>query len=221
MFSIKQSAFLGLFAATMVWIWEFFLHYSPQVLVINDSFESLWAVAPDFLKLGHILILIWIPFYFIWYYHLYLMLEWSNEKLRKLFFFLGSLAFMAGWIWIASRGFMWQLVHIQDSFSLESYNFIKEQYLFYFDSLLQILRYIILLLSILWIYLIWWGKTKYPKSMILVTPIFLLLWVFATTLVPSIGKYLAPIAMNVVHFIIFSASIYILYHPKKIWKKTT
>lgn len=218
MFTKKQSGYLWLIAAIIVWIWEFLLHYSKDVLIINDSFEILWAVSLNNLFLWHFLIIVWIPLYFIWYYHLYLMLKWWSEKLARTLFFLWVIAFITWWIWIASRWFMWNLVHIQDQFSFDTYEYIKNQYIIFYDSLLQVLRYTILLISGLWIYLILTWKTHYPKWFALLNPIALLLLVFSTVLIPTIWKYLMPIAMNVVHVIIFSFSLYVLHSNNKTWK---
>ena len=214
MFSKKQSWIIGLFAAIIVWIGEFLLHYSPKILKIEGSFDFLAAVPVENLVWGHFFVLVGIPLYFIWYYHFYLMLRWAGEKISRLFLAIAMIAFMCGAIWIASRGFIGQLIHIKDSFTPEVYSFIEKQYFFYFENLLNVLRYLIFVISGFWIYLISTGKTLYPKYMMLFSPVVVLLGVFTTLAIPSIGKYLVPIALNIAHFILFGLSLFYLSKHK-------
>ncbi len=51
------------------------------------------------------------------------------------------------------------------------------------------------------------GKTPYPRWMIIFTPIVILIQIFSLyALVPSIGVYLLPAAMNIAHVIFFAFS---------------
>jgi len=215
MFSVKQAGYIGLLASIIVGVWEFLLHYSPKILEVNDLFDYFAFVPLNHLVIGHFFVLPWILLYFIGYYHLYLMLKWGWEKIARTFFFIGIIGFLCGGIWIASRGFIGHVVHISDTLSPETYLYIRELYLFYFDSLLQVIRYSMLILSGFWVYLILTGKTMYPKKMLLCTPIVLLLWVFTSLSVPAIGQYMVPIALNIAHFILFSCSLYCLHKSEQ------
>lgn len=211
MFTIKQSWYIWLLATIVVGIWEFLLHYSPWVLEINDSFAFLAAVPLENMLVGHFFVLVWIPMYFVGYYHLYKMLQWGGEKISKVFFMISIIAFLCGGIWIASRAFIGHVIQAGDILSLEMFEYVKSLYLFYFESLLNVLRYLLFVISGLWIYLVATGKTLYPKWMMLANPIVLLLLVFTSIAVPSIGKYMVPIALNIAHFVLFSLSL-IIYH---------
>ena len=215
MFSVKQSWIIGLLATIVVGIWEFLLHYSPKVLEIEGSLDFLAAVPVENLVIGHYFVLVWIPLYFVWYYHLYLMLKGGWEKISKLFFAIWMIAFLCWGIWIASRGFIGQIIHMKDALTPDMFQFIEAQYLFYFENLLNVLRYLIFIISGIFVYLISTGKTLYPKKMMLFNPIVLLLLVFTTVLVPTVGKFLVPIALNIAHFILFSISLYFLSQNKK------
>ncbi len=217
MFTAKQSWYIGLLATLVVGLWEFLLHYTPRVLEINEAFAFFEFVPLQNLILGHFIVLFWIPLYFIWYYHLYLMLKWGWEKIAKLFFMISIVAFLAWGIWISTRWFIGHIVHMQNVFDPVVYNQIQSLYLFFFDSLLQALRYLILVISAFWVYLVMTGKTLYPKKMILCSPIVLLMLVFTTLWVPTIWKYLVPIALNIAHFILFSLSLYYLSQNTKLW----
>lgn len=211
MFTIKQSWYIWLLATIVVGIWEFLLHYSPWVLEINDSFAFLAAVPLENMLVGHFFVLVWIPMYFVGYYHFYKMLQSGGEKISKVFFMISIIAFLCGGIWIASRAFIGHVIQAGDILSLEMFEYVKSLYLFYFESLLNVLRYLLFVISGLWIYLVATGKTLYPKWMMLANPIVLLLLVFTSIAVPSIGKYMVPIALNIAHFVLFSLSL-IIYH---------
>jgi len=189
MFSIKQSWIAWLLAAIIVWIWEFLLHYSPNVLELWAPFEFLSAVPNERFAIGHIFVLIWIPLYFVGYYHFYLMLKGSWEKVARLFFFLAIASFLYWGIWIATRWYIGTIVQLQTSISPEIYTILTEKYLFYFDSLLWVLRKLLIPISILWIFLILKWKTRYPKWMAI----------------------FSPMSLNIAHFVLFSISLYFVY----------
>lgn len=72
----------------------------------------------------------------------------------------------------------------------------------------QVLRVLVLAISVCFVWAILRGGTLYPKWMALFNPITLLLLVFFLFFcVPAVGKYLAPTAMNVAHLMLFSASL--------------
>lgn len=215
MFSIKQAWYIGLAASIIVWIGEFLLHYSPKILEVNDLFDYFAFVPLEHLVIWHFFVIPGILLYFIGYYHLYLMLKWGGEKIARAFLFIAMFWFLCGWIWISSRAFIGHIVHISDTLDPDTYIYIRELYLFFFDSLLQVIRYSMLVLSGFWVYLILTGKTMYPKKMILCSPIILLLLVFTSLSVPTIGKYLVPIALNIAHFILFSFSLICLAKSEK------
>jgi len=214
MFSIKQAWYIGLLGTVIVWIWEFLLHYSPSVLEINDSFEFLAAVPLQNMLIWHYFVLLWIPLYFVGYYHFYLMLAPAGEKIARLFYFIAIIAFLCWWIWIASRAFIGHIIQAWDILTPEMYSYIKNYYILFFESLLSVLRYLLFVLSAFWIYLVATGKTYYPTWMLITSPIVLLLLVFTSLAVPSIWKYMVPIALNIAHFFLFTLSLCICMKHK-------
>ena len=64
-------------------------------------------------------------------------------------------------------------------------------------------------LSVVFVIAILKGGTYYKKWMAIFNPIVILLLVFSTLFwAKDLGKHLAPIAMNVTHFILFALSLY-------------
>jgi len=52
------------------------------------------------------------------------------------------------------------------------------------------------------------GRSHYPRMMALLNPIFLIIVSFILFFtVPTIGKYVMPIALNVAYFVMFSVSL--------------
>ncbi|WP_299778880.1 DUF6796 family protein [uncultured Formosa sp.] len=206
---IFLAGLFGLLASSIVGIGEFFLHYSPQIIGNADNYQFFQFVSRDHLITGHFLTVFAIPFYFVGYYHIYKMLEHGNKKLAAIVFGLGVFAFTIGGFWITSRAFLGTIVHLQNDIDANIYQKILDNYTLISESLVQVLRVIILLLSIFFSITILKGGTYYKKWMAIFNPIVLLLFVFAIYFIaPQIGKYIAPIAMNVVHFILFSLSLY-------------
>lgn len=217
MTSIKAYWYAGILAALLVGTGEFFLHYSPNILNIEGSFDFLAAVPTSNLMIWHLFVLAGIPFYFLWYYHLYLMLKWGGDRVAKLFYTVSAIAFWCGAIWIASRGFIGQIIHMKDLIDPQVFAAIETHYFFYYENLLSVLRYLIFVISGLWIYLIYTGKTNYPRYMMVFSPIALLFLMFTTLTVPVIGKYIVPIALNPAHLVLFILSLYHL-HKLPSWK---
>lgn len=206
---IFLTGLLGLLASIIVGVGEFLLHYSPQIVGNAENYRFFQFVPKENLILGHFLAVFAIPFYFLGYYHIYKMLEKGNKKLASIVFGLGILAFTIGGFWITSRAFLGTIVHLKPDIDSNVYQNIMDNYTLISESLVQVLRVIILLLSVFFSLTILKGNTNYKKWIAIFNPIILLLSVFAIYFIsPETGKYLAPIAMNVVHFILFSLSLY-------------
>lgn len=205
----KSLGYFGLIASILVGVGEFYLHYSPVVLNLTDQFEFFNTVSEEHLRVGHFLAIIGLPFYFAGYFHIYRMLRSGNETLARIDLALGFVAFTVGGIWIGSRGFIGSIIHIKNKMPAQTFQLITQNYDSLLEILVQILRAIIALLSIVFSITILKGGTFYKKWMALFNPIIILiLLVLIGKLFPEIGKYILPILMNITHFIIFGLSLY-------------
>lgn len=211
MTTIKWLGVSGLVASFLVGLGEFYLHYSPNVLAHKESFAFFQDVSKTHLTIGHWLIILGIPFYFGGYLHIYKMLKTGSEFFARIVLILGFLAFTVGGVWISSRAMIGNIVHLKNKMPLHTYNSLIESYGNLYEILVQLLRLIIVLLSISFAYSILKFDTNYPKWMAFFNPItILLVFVFFGFLFPSIGKYTLPILMNITHIVLFSISLYIL-----------
>ena len=209
--------FLGLAASILVGIGEYLLHYSPMILDHAQNYEFLKFVSPENLSLGHLFSIIGLPLYFAGYFHIYGMLQSGNKLLSRMVLMLGIIAFAVGGIWIGSRSMIATIVSFQASMDSSTYNQLLNFYTTHFEVLVQILRYVIAMLSIVFTVAVLRGGTLYKKWMGIFNPIIvLLILVLMGRIIPGFGKHVLPILMNVTHFILFTLSLLNLRYSSKI-----
>ena len=212
----KFLGYLGLVASILVGLGEYFLHYSPNIFEHSKDYEFFKFVPLDSLKTGHFLAVIGLPFYFAGYIHIYRMLKSGSETLARIVLAIGFIAFAVGGIWIGSRSSIGTIVHLKDSMDASTYTNLLAHYTSHMEVLVQALRLVIAALSVVFVIAILKGGTYYKKWMAIFNPIVILLLVFSTLFwAEGLAKYLAPIAMNVTHFILFALSLYQLNILKK------
>lgn len=204
----KLYGLVGLIGAFIVGVGEFYLHFSKQVLAITESYGFFQFVSTEHLYLGHFIAIIGIPMYFVGYIHIYLMLKSGNKNLAKLVLFLGFIAFSVGGVWIGSRAFLGNIVHLKHQMPINTYKTIVDSYTNLLETLVNVLRIVILLLSIFFTAVILIGNTFYQRWMAFFSPLVILLLFLTTLLIPSLGKFIVPILMNITHFVWFGLSLY-------------
>lgn len=205
----KTLGFLGLIGSILVGLGEYFLHYSPDIFEHSKDYEFFRFVSLENLKTGHFLAVVGLPFYFAGYIHIYRMLKSGNELLAKIVLGLGFVAFGVGGIWIGSRSSIGNIVHLKAVMDPSIYESLLAHYTSHMEVLVEALRVVIALLSVFFVIAILKGGTYYKKWMAIFNPIVILILVFSTMFwAEGLAKHLAPIAMNVTHFILFSLSLY-------------
>ncbi len=211
----KTLGYLGLVASIIVGVGEFYLHFSQEVLNSSKQLAFFAYVSDEHLRTGHFLVIIGLPFYFAGYIHIYRMLQTGNETLAQIVLALGFVAFAVGGIWIGSRGFIGSIVHLKNEMPSHTYIKLVQSYDSFLEILVQILRVVIAILSVVFSIAILKGGTYYKKWMAFFNPIVILvLLVFIGKSLPIIGKGILPILMNITHFIIFSLSLFQLNNLK-------
>jgi len=204
----KTLGYLGLVASILVGLGEYLLHYSPVIFEHSDNYEFFKFVPLENLTTGHFLAVIGLPFYFAGYIHIYRMLKSGNEILARIVLAVGFIAFAVGGIWIGSRASIGNITHLQDSMDSSVYNNLLAHYDNHMEVLVQALRIVIATLSVFFVIAVLKGNTYYKKWMAIFNPIvILLLLVLIGELLPSIGKHMLPILMNVTHLILFGLSL--------------
>lgn len=215
----KTLGYLGLIASILVGLGEYFLHYSSEILGHAENYEFFNFVTLDNLTTGHFLAVIGLPFYFAGYIHVYRMLKSGNETLARIVLAIGFIAFAVGGIWIGSRASIGNIVHLKEIINTSTYQNLIAHYTQHMEILVEVLRIVIASLSVVFAIAIIKGGTYYKKWMAFFNPIvILILLVVLGKLIPSIGKHMLPILMNVTHFILFALSLYQLNKYNKTYQ---
>lgn len=206
--SIKLLLWLGLLASVLVGIGEYLLHFLPggpggEVAMLED-------VPLARASKGHFFVVFGAPLYFAGYYGLKEFFKKTNVTLANLLFILGVLAFFVGGIWISSRYL--GAVILQKSAGTANHEYFLASYEDHYQVLVWALRIVVLSLSVVYVMLILKNKQNLPKWLAVLNPIALLIIIISSLVwFKPIGIHIAPIAMNVTHFIFFGLILYQVY----------
>lgn len=202
--SIRLTACLGLLAAILVGTGEFLLHYDPLAR-FGDGYAYMADISDARLTAGHFFAMIGIPLYFVGCWHIYQMLKPGGNTLAFVAFLIGSYGFMMGAVWMGSRASIASIQHFPDVVANTN---LQQLYELRYETLLQGVRLGVLAMSGITAYMIFTRKTRFPRWMAITNPFVLILCSFLVfAIVPSIGKYVMPIAMNVAFGIFYSLSL--------------
>ena len=203
---IKLTGWLGLLGAVLCGTGEFLLHFDECRLGLGKTgFDFMINTSEARLNAGHFFAVFGVPLYFVGVWHIAEMIKPAGQVMSKVLFLIGSFGFLYGAMWMSSRSSIGSLVHhadlIKDTNLIELYNLRCE-------SLLNIIRITTLVISIIYIKQVLTGLTRYPKWMAATSPIVLLVMNFIVLLVaPEVGRYVAPIALNVGFSLFFLLSL--------------
>jgi len=201
LYKTRHYLLLGLLASIIVGVGEYLLHYVNEGP--GGEVAMLDLVPLSRARIGHFFVIIGAPLYFIGYYGIRKVFEQESPSLAKAIYLLGTIAFFVGGIWISSRYFA--AVVLQRSAGTLDYNYYLKSYLDNYQILVWALRVLIALISIIFIVLVFRNTKGMSRWVAMFNPLLLLSIVISSLLwLPALGNHIAPIAMNVVHFILFS-----------------
>lgn len=202
---------LGLIGALIVGAGEFLLQFATTGYTQPPVYDYLIGIPQWRTTWGHFLAVFAAPLYLVGYWHLFLMLKSAHRNLAFIFFLIGAYSFIVGGIWIGSRAELTMIVNLihQTPNALElGLSTLITKYQLYSESLLTVLRIAVVVNSIIFIALTLSGKSLYKRWMALFNPAILLGFVFVCYLIiPQVGQYLLPTAMNVAHVVLFGLSL--------------
>ncbi len=205
------TGLLGMFAALVTGVGEYFLLYAPELKHgAENNYANFLHPTEQQLKLGYYLGAFGAPFYIIGYWHIVGMLKQRDKWMGWLIMAFAIFGFMSGLVWLLSnayQGILVQAVAANTGEVAAKLLEVQTKVDKLSAPLLQVIRIQVLGISVLLALMIFIGKTHYPRWLGLFTPIVLILMVFSTLLfIPSVGKYFVPEALNVAHFVFFTAS---------------
>jgi len=214
------TGFLGMLAAFVTGVGEFFLLYAPELNHgAANNYANFLHPSQAELKRGYYLSVIGAPFYIIGYWHIVGMLKLHKTKLGWTIMSLAVFGFMAGFAWLISNAYQGLLVqsiaaHTGEAAGALSAVQTKVDTMSF--PLLQVIRFQVMIMSAILAFAIFKYETYYPKWLAIFAPFVLILLVFSTLLfIPSIGKYFVPEALNVAHFIFFTMSTFFAFKAYK------
>jgi hypothetical protein len=201
------TGILGLCAAIFTGAGEFLLHFDPQAR-FTDGLAFFQGISDSRSNWGHFLSVAGAPLYAVGAFHIFLMLKTANTRWAFILFAIMAYGCALGGIWMGSRASISAIVNAPQYSELGN---LVALYDLRYETLLNVTRLAILVVSIIYIWLAASGRSSYPRWMALFNPILLLLFSFAIWLIwPSLGKYMMPIALNIAFFIFFSLSLYVV-----------
>ncbi len=198
--SNKQLLLIGILASIIVGVGEYLLHFLPAGP--GGEISMLESVPLDRASKGHFLVVFGAPLYFAGYYGLKNIFKKTSPLLARLLFIAGVLSFSIGGLWVSSRYFA--AFVLQRSKGTPDYDYYFQSYEDHYQILVWVLRLTVVVVSVLYVTLILKNKQGLPKWLAIFNPIILLAIVISSLVwFKPLGNHIAPIAMNVTHFIFF------------------
>lgn len=217
----KHTIILGLLATMGIFIvgtGEWLILFNPNGGYGFADYDFLSNKSTLQITIAHFLIVLAAPSYFLGYYFISQNLNPAKLWLKKTFLFLSIYTFSMAMMWVSARSYLAIAVsqkfyapeagkpfiqNIIDGISGNS------------DPLLFMVWGLLLVLSGLFSYLVFTKQSNFPRYFAGFSPVIILALVFLSYfLIPQVGVYLLPTAMNIVHIILFGTGTYLL------WKKS-
>ena len=205
---LRLTGIIGLIGAIFCGTGEFLLHFDPGLLNREPDappYAFMANISEQRLTAGHFFAVIAVPLYFVGVWHIGEMLRPAGKKLSTVFKFIGWYGFVYGAMWMSSRAMIGSIVHHPD---LIADTKLVSLYELRLETLLQVIRITTLIISVIYIKMVLSGNTRYPKWMAATSPIVLLaVNILMFFIVPRIGMYVMPIALNVGFSVFFLLSL--------------
>ena len=196
--------------ALIVGVGEFTFQFSPLGGYEGSDYLYFLDVSQSRLTLGHFIAVLAAPLYLVGYWHIAQMLRPAGRWLAATVFGLGVYAFIIGDVWLGGRVNLALTVKAREAAPEAAralFSDLLNEIGAHNEPLINIVRVLVLVVSILMVCGIITGKTPYPRWAIIFSPIVIVVQIFSLyVMLPSIGVYLLPAAMNIAHVIFFAVS---------------
>ena len=189
---------------------ESLMHFAGSLAPASEDaipFAFFLDISRDRLVLGHFLTVFTVAAYYLGYWHVSRRLATAPKVQRTLFFATSLYAMTLAAIWIGSRAFLARSLQLVDDRAMQIA--LAEEYDLLLETMIWGLRIGMLLLGGSFAWLVARGRTSFPRWMAVLNPAFLLIAVILTILIPSVGAYLVPAALNVAHVPFFLLSAFV------------
>ncbi len=211
----------GLAAALLVGIGEFTFQFSTSGGYEEAGYRYFADVSVGRLTFGHFLSTLAAPLYVVGYWHLgQMFVQGGSKRSGWAITLVGAYAFVVGNAWLGGRVFLaltaHQIAAASDPGVVGQLNTLLSDFGAHNEPLVNALRIAMAVVSIIWVKQIVSGHSLYPKWAAIFSPALLLAAIFASYfLIPAVGVWLLPAAMNLVHFVVFGISLYALTQTRR------
>ncbi len=199
--------------AVVVGIGEFTFQFSPKGGYEGTDYLYFLDVSTTRLTWGHFIGVLAAPLYLVGYWHVAQMLRPAGQWISRAVFGLGVYAFVIGDVWLGGRVNLALTVQAREIAAETAQPVISNllaEIAAHNEPLINIVRVLVLVISVLMIYSIVSGRSPYPRWMVAFTPITILILIFLLYAVaPAIGVYVLPAAMNISHAVFFVFSTWV------------
>ena len=200
--TLLLSGLMGIVAAVLVGTGEFLLHFDRQNRYV-DGPQYMANISLTRVSAGHFLSSLSVPLYIGGALHLFLMSQGTSLFWAAVMVAILIYTYIVAAIWIGSRATLHAIVSGDGEAEAAMFAQYKQRY----ESLLNVARAGVLAISVILAWLIIEGPTPYPWWMAVANPA---VWIAASFAlwwaVPSIGKFVMPIALNVAFAIFYGLS---------------
>lgn len=218
---IIGSGIVGILASLLVGIGEFTMQYSPLGGYEQSGYHYFADISMTRLRFGHFLGVLAAPFYLGGYLHVYLMLKQSHRLISAWIFGLGAYAFIIGDVWLGGRVNLALVVQATQEATVshagrQTLDVLLAGISGFNEPLIQIVRVIMLIITVLLSMAVLSGRSPYPRWFIAFTPFVQLIAILLLYFLwRPLGGYLLPPAMNVAHLMFFGGSTWIAWKTSK------
>ena len=196
------TGLIGFVGAIFVGTGEFLLHFDRQNRYI-DGPQYMANISQSRANAGHFFSSLSVPLYIGGALHLFLMVQGASLLWAAVMAAVLVYTYIVAAIWIGSRATLHAIV----SGGGEAEDSMLALYEKRYESLLNVARAGVLIISVILAWLIIQGPTPYPWWMAVANPAVLIAASFAVWwAVPAVGKFLMPIALNVAFAIFYGLS---------------
>lgn len=203
--SNQQLLATGMVAAIIVGIGEYLLHFLPEGP--GGEIAMLSDVPLARASVGHFLVIFGTPLYFIGYLGVKKFFAPTSKKRATIVMALGIFSFFIAGVWASSRYFAAAV--FQRSMGTPDYDFYLQSYADHYQLLFPVLRLVVGILSLFYIWMIVRTKQGLPKWLAIFNPILIFSLALSTLAwAKPLGVHLAPVAIHVTHFIFFGLLIW-------------
>ncbi len=202
---------VGVIGAILAGVGEWMLHYLPQVP--DGPLQILKSIPLERAQKGHFLSFLASPLYFAGYYGVMRVFSSSSYWLSRAILVLGIYSFAIAGMWISSRYMAAEIFQWSSNDDLLPY--FHSIYIDFYQSMTWVMIICIILISLIYVGLIWNNQKGLPKWMMFFNPAFIYIGVLSTRYwLPYVGNHITVTAMNATHVIFFGI---LLIQYKKIF----